>query len=228
MGVEVSLYTFTSNEHARLSNLLEVLNVDLVLDVGANEGQSGVFFRKTIGYRGQILSFEPLQDAFLELERKSQNDSAWSVFNFGLGNEEKKVEINVSGNSQSSSILAINKIHEHAAPGSKYQKREVISLKPINSCLPFEHRKNNIFLKIDTQGFELEVLKGCGDIMNNVKLCMLEMSTVELYENGPILPEIIHFMYENGFVLSGVKSGLSNPETGQLLQCDGLFMRNPT
>ena len=135
--------------------------IDYILDVGANEGQF-VKELRFYGYRDKVLSFEPLLDANKKLIEISKNDNDWEIFRpLALGNKNTKNILNISKNSVSSSLLNMKEEHIDNAPGSRFisqQSTEETKLDDIFNELKIENK--NLFLKIDTQGYEFQVLEG--------------------------------------------------------------------
>lgn len=87
--------------------LLDGFGIDVILDVGANAGQFAVSLRESMGYRGEIVSFEPLPDAFAHLRSFAVQDPAWEAHNVALGEADGELTLNVSKNRVSSSFLAM-------------------------------------------------------------------------------------------------------------------------
>ena len=131
-GLDIKSYNLKNNFNFRLKHFLDYKEIDCVIDIGANDGQFGKNLRK-IGYKGQIISFEPIVSAYIDLEDTSKKDKKWKVFNFALGENIEETEINISQNSLSSSILDMKKEHLNSAPTSRYVKREKISVKTLDS-----------------------------------------------------------------------------------------------
>src|SRR5580698_11384168 len=90
-----------------LIELFEQLQINCVIDVGANNGQFGSFLRQ-IGYKGRIVSFEPVSTTFKLLEEKSKNDPDWRVQNLAVGSANEMLEINITGGSVFNSLLPMN------------------------------------------------------------------------------------------------------------------------
>lgn len=221
----VQLEKYTNNDLKRRSKIIRTYKIDTLLDVGANVGRYGLLIRKA-GYKGKIISFEPLNSAFEELQRKSRKDEKWIVNNYGLGNEQKETEINISKNSYSSSILNILDTHIKSAPNSQYIAKQKIKLKTLDEVFHnFCNENSKIMMKIDTQGFEKNVLDGAQKSLSHINLLQLEMSLVPLYENEILYLEMIHFLRDKGFSLYSLENGFSNHDTGQLLQVDGIFVK---
>jgi FkbM family methyltransferase len=203
---------------------LSYYGINLLLDVGANIGQYSSLMRR-IGYKGKIVSFEPLTSAFTELKKISDEDSNWTCENIALGNKEEKAVIHVSGNSYSSSLLNILPSHITFDSDSNYIAEETIEIKKLddvfqNYCQP----SDVVMLKIDTQGFEKNVLEGAKQSLNQVTLLQLEISIEPLYEKETLFLEMLNYLNEFGFDLFALENGIRNPESGKLLQVDGIFV----
>ncbi len=200
--------------------------IDYILDVGANEGQF-VKELRFYGYRDKVLSFEPLLDANKKLIEISKNDNDWEIFRpLALGNKNTKNILNISKNSVSSSLLNMNEEHIDNAPGSRFisqQSTEETKLDDIFNELKIENK--NLFLKIDTQGYEFQVLEGAQKNLHLFKGILVEVSLTELYEGQKPWLEIINFIQNHGFKLWSVDRGFSNKKNGKTLQMDLCFFK---
>lgn len=219
---------FQDSEEGILKNLLGRLQPVVVLDVGANIGQYGHMLR-AIGYEGLIISFEALSSAHEKLNAAAGADRNWIVApRAALGGAKGSIQINVAGNSVSSSVLPMNATHISAAPKSRYVATETVALERLDELLPaIFSGAGPIFLKLDTQGYEEEVLKGSEAILSRVSAIQMEISLVPLYEQAPTLVQIVTAMEDLGYHLWQVVPGFRNVGTGQLLQLDGIFVRQP-
>lgn len=221
MGVPVLKYF--KPDWLRRSKILKHHGIDLLFDVGANAGQYGEMSRM-LGYTEKIVSFEPVDDAFQRLKKAAAKDSKWEINRYALGDVAGTSTINIAGNSFSSSILNMETAHVEGSPESKYIGTQEIEIKTLNEVFhSFYQKGNKVLLKIDTQGYEKNVLEGSDAILDKIELIQLEMSLVQLYENEPLYQEIIHYLDEKGFTLISLENGFSNVQTGQLLQVDGIF-----
>jgi FkbM family methyltransferase len=216
-----------SRAHAddRHVRLLRTLGVDLVLDVGANVGQFGARLRRS-GYTGAIVSFEPMASAFAALGARAASDSRWTALNMGLGDRSGPALLHVAGNSGSSSLLEMLPAHLSAAPGSAYVGTEAVQIRRLDE-LADELLGAYRFpcLKVDTQGFELAVMRGAGDHLGRMAMLRLELLLVPLYTRAPLYDEVMRFVGDAGFALAGVEPGFADRQSGQLLAMDGLFVR---
>jgi FkbM family methyltransferase len=224
MGYDFSRVTLESHPLFRRKALLASYDVNLVLDVGASIGQFGEQMRSDIGYSGDIISFEPLSSAFKLLKEKAKNDDKWEVINCAIGDVSEKAEINIAGNSYSSSILSMLESHEKSAPESKYVGREIIDVNTLDNMIDdLSIDAGNIYLKIDTQGFENKVIKGAEKALNRIDTIQLEMSLVPLYKDEFLFNELYNLLHSKGYTLVSLEPGFSDSNSGQMLQVDGIF-----
>ena len=205
---------------------MQTYAIDTVLDVGANTGGFGLELRQTIGYRQRLVSFEPVSTAFEKLQRNASGDPQWKVLPCALGDTNESRQIHVSGNSTSSSMLDMLPLHVEKAPESRYTKDETIQVKTLDSL--FESvcaDAKNIYLKIDTQGFEGRVLKGAERSLPHIATVQIEMSLAPMYAGEMSFGDLYGWMHERRYGLVSVEPGFVDLETGQVLQVDGVFHR---
>ncbi|TVZ53383.1 FkbM family methyltransferase [Dokdonia sp. Hel_I_53] len=200
-------------------------NIDKILDVGANSGQYALQQLNNMGFKGSIISFEPMQKPFQDLLKFSEQYNSWKVENIGLGLKNKTSVINIAQNSYSSSLLKMLPSHLNNAPESIYVDEETITLNTLTTVFKAHcSLDDNIFLKIDTQGYEYNILESGRDILNNIKMIQIEMSLIPLYEGEKTYDEMIKYLKDLNFQLWSVEPGFYSYETGELLQIDGIFV----
>jgi FkbM family methyltransferase len=210
----------------RIAAALRHFDIDTVLDVGANVGQYGAGLRAS-GYRGRIVSFEPLSDAYARLARRCAHDPQWTASRAAVGAEAGELEINISANSYSSSLLPMTSAHTGAAPGSEYVGTERVPVTTLADVLPaHDVDPARSWLKIDTQGYEAPVLDGAGPRLGGFAAVQLELSFVPLYAGQALFDDLVARLTGAGFTLFGLEAGFSDPRTGRTLQCDGVFVRS--
>lgn len=226
-GLELARYRVATSSVARLQRIFTYQKVDLVLDVGANVGQFAMTIRSA-GYRGKIVSFEPVSAAHHALLRNSRRDPLWSVApQVAIGAEEGSVDINVSQNSYSSSILDVLDTHVRSDNTACYVGRENVRVTRLDTVSsPYLDGSTSAFLKVDTQGYEALVLAGARSTLKRVVGVQLELSLVPLYNGQPLFLDLVETMREAGFVLCGVVPGFADEHTGRLLQLDGVFLKS--
>lgn len=208
----------------RLRRSLAHAGIDTLLDVGANVGQFGQMVR-TAGFSGRILSVEPLNSAYQVLARRASSDGLWTTVHAAVGAEPGTTTINIAGNSYSSSLLTVTQQHLAADPKSATIGTHDVRVVTV-ADLVSEHsvEPERSLLKVDTQGYERQVLDGAGEMLDRFAAVQLELSCVELYEGQQLSDELVSEMGRHGLELWTLETGMSD-ENGRLLQFDGLFMR---
>jgi FkbM family methyltransferase len=204
--------------------LLHDGKVDLVIDVGAHQGEYGGLLRAA-GYRGEILSFEPVPEHFRRLQAVAGGDAAWNCLNRGGGAKTETAEINISANDgHSSSLLAMTTTHEQAAPGSQFESTQTIELITVDEALRDQGKHPRAaYLKADTQGYEHEVLAGAGETLPHCLAVELELSLTPIYDGQLLLGEMVELMRTKGFRPTHLEPEFVDPNSGELLCVNGLF-----
>ncbi len=203
--------------------LLRAERVGLVLDVGANVGQYARRLRDG-GYGGRIVSFEPLSGPYMELSRRSASDPSWNAHRMALAASEGWAEINVAVKPSRSSLLEIDERHAESTPDSAYVGKETVPTVRLDTLWDDVVRDaDRVFLKIDVQGFEMEVLRGAEAVLDRLHGIQVELSLVPLYVGAPAWREVVDWIAERGFELAGIEPAFV--ERGRLLQVDGIFLR---
>jgi FkbM family methyltransferase len=224
MGVDVRSVKHT--ERGVLRDVLVHSKPTAVLDVGANRGQ---FYRlvRSAGFRGRVISFEPIAALHSELTEQAKNDPDWVIAPcMALGRASGTATINIARNLASSSILPVLPEAIAAAPEASYVSTQRVTVGRLDSvAIRLAPADGSLFLKIDTQGYEREVLLGSGDLLPRVSVMQLELSLSPLYEGAPLFEEMIGFIRALGYDLHNLIPGFRNPASGRLLQVDGFFMR---
>ena len=223
-GLGWEMRRFSLGETAHLVQMLTVHRVDTVLDVGANIGQFGSGLRQA-GFAGRIVSFEPQSDAHARLSAAASGDRAWVVApRCAVGAAAGQLTMNISDNSVSSSALPILEDHTASAPASRYVRTETAPVITLDDCdlVPANGR---VFVKIDTQGFEQQVIDGAPGLMTRAVGVLTELSLAPLYEGQADFLAIFNQMTAAGFETWAINPGFANRETGRLLQADATFFR---
>ena len=215
-----------SSNAYRLNLALKEYNIEYVFDIGANEGQFAQELRH-YGFKNKIISFEPLIDEHKKLVLNSSKDSNWEVYKrIAVGNKNSKNIINVSKNSVSSSILNINLEHIDSAPNSKVVGQQDVEEKKLDDIFyELDIKEPNLFLKIDAQGYESQVLEGAENVIKRFKGILVEVSLTELYENQKTWLHIIKKIESLGYECWSVDRGFTNKNTGRSLQADLVFFQ---
>jgi FkbM family methyltransferase len=197
-----------------VSSIIEEFQIDLVLDVGANVGQFAQGIRRL--YKGPIISFEPVSHTFATLQQTAPEDKNWYKFNYALGSESGEQQMNVYEMDQLSSMLETNEdTIERFGDGAARAVKELVQIRRFDDIvkeMPIDVYSRKIFLKMDTQGYELEVFKGARSIRENIMVIQAEVYQKPVYDKAPIWTDSISEYTKAGFRFAGlfpiVKDGL--------------------
>jgi len=214
--------------HEHLAELFARTEPDCVLDVGANGGQYGEMLRNR-GYRGWIVSFEPVRDAFAALNQAASGDPRWRVFQLALGARPERRRIAVAAVSQLSSFRQFSDYAGEELPGaSEVTHTEEVEVATLNEGwgrfldgVPDER----VFLKLDTQGWDLEVLDGADAVLNGLVGIQLEAPLEPIYEGVPAFTQTIERVRGLGFGLTGVFP-VNRDSLLRLIEVDCVFVNS--
>lgn len=209
----------------RRARLLGAYDVDLVVDVGANVGQYAAALRAA-GYEGRVTSFEPLAAPYAVLADAADGDRAWEAWRLALGARRGAARANVAEDPRNSSVLKVGERHLRAVPDSRTVAVENVRMERLDDLWPhLTAGARHPYLKIDTQGYELEVLRGAGSALDDVVLVEAELSLLPTYDAGPLFGDVVPFLAGRGFAPVAFEGVLDDLATGEMLQADAIFAR---
>jgi FkbM family methyltransferase len=199
-------------------SIIKNLNFTNFIDVGANNGQ----FLLLIDYlypNKTTFAFEPIQLCYNNLKNLFQNNKYIRIYNVALGSKNKTEVFYVTENNDSSSF--------YKPIWNKYKVKESLSIdvKTGAKMLKKSFLKNSL-VKIDVQGYELEVLKGFSESIVNIKYILIELSSVQMYANQPLFKVIDNFLLKKNFKC--IKITNYSYDINNLLQADYLYVNNST
>jgi len=226
-GYHLEKYPPEGSVFRQLLELFKKYQIDCVLDVGANHGGYALMLRD-IGFQDKIVSFEPIPDSFQRLLKNAENDKFWSSHNFALGSVEGKKEMNVTGGRHFSSFYKPNHFAaDQFGNAARVSHTQEVSIRRLDKVLDEIIPKLNvssIFLKVDTQGFEMEVLRGAGEWLKKIPVIQTEVSLQTLYENKCDFTESLRELTQLGYDISGLFPVVQDSEM-RLLEMDCILVR---
>jgi len=211
-----------------LRKLFACYEVNVVLDVGANLGQYRDFLRFEVGYTGWILSFEPVPALAAELSARAAKDRSWRVFEYALGDDDGEKTIHVTRDSKFSSFLAPTT----AFTDSFARGQEVVQDIPVlvrrldtvgTALLP--DRNARVYLKLDTQGHDLNVLRGGCEFLSRVVAVQSEVSFVPVYHGMVGLDATLSEFRGLGLVVSALHA-VSHDRAMRLVEADCVLLNS--
>lgn len=189
-----------------LKKIIYHYRITSVIDVGANTGQYRDLIRKRVGFSGTINSFEPLPHLADNLYQLCKNDEKWHIHNVALGNENTVLPINIMASEVFSSFRTPESKQKNFFPGNTVVQTKNVKVSRLDdwqSNLKGITDNDQILLKIDTQGFDLEVILGAPEFLSRVNVLQFELAIKPIYRDVPHYSEIINVAQKHGFEISG-------------------------
>lgn len=200
------------------------LHIRTIIDIGANTGKFSQEMR-AIFPDATLYMFEPLADCFEHIKKVFVDDRNTKVFSVALGDIKGTTIIERSSFHPSSSLRHMSDIHKRLYPKTKNMQRETITIDTLDQILRNERLSENIFVKIDVQGFEDKVIAGGKNIIGRAAVVIIETSFITLYEGQPLFNDIVRIMHELGFSYYGDMGRHYNPLSKKLIYEDSLFIK---
>jgi FkbM family methyltransferase len=194
-----------------------------IVDIGANRGQFALAARGGIP-GARILSFEPLSDPSRQYRALFRADAKILLHRAAIGPLRERATIHISKRNDSSSLLPIGKFQWELFPGTEEAATATVEVAPLQDFVSVSDISPPALLKIDVQGYELETLRGCDAVLNAFAYVYVECSFIELYSGQALAHEVINWLHERNFRLSGIYN-LHHDTKGRAVQGDFLFGR---
>ena len=197
--------------------------VNTILDVGANQGQFALSAKSFYPGAG-IHSFEPLPEVFHVLQQNTRKEGAINTYNFALGSTSGYLEFFQNDYSHASSALHVSSLQQKMLPQTAAEHQIRVPVKRMDELLNNIPLTPPVLLKLDVQGFEMEVLKGAKICLEKIDYLLFETSFVPMYEGEPLFDEMHNFVKELGFEFIA-PVGFLQTDGLQILQMDLLYKR---
>jgi FkbM family methyltransferase len=226
VGYDIHIFVASTSREAQLVRTLSYFDIHTVWDVGANEGQFGRDLFDA-GYKGNVLSFEPLVEAHEKITRTAKNYSGWKIYPpIAVGSVDGYIDFHVAENSVSSSALKVLSASTAAAPESRQVSARKVPVTTVDSITRhYALSGRHCMLKVDTQGYEWLVLDGAQESLSKFDLVLLELSLTPLYEGQHLWLEYIERMRVGGFDVWFIQPEFVDVASGQTLQVNAMFCR---
>lgn len=207
-------------EHAAV---LGALKPRTVVDVGANRGQFSLFALHAFP-AATIVALEPLAVPAARFRRVFARQQRVTLHHAALAPGSGQSTMHVSGHDDSSSLLPITATQGELFRGTGEVGTETVRTGPLREFVDGSSIEEPALLKLDVQGFELEALRACGELLEKFEYICAEGSFVELYEGQVLADDLASWLGERGYQL--VRSyGSVHDKGGRIIQADMLFMR---
>lgn len=210
-------------EHEKLLYNLSQNNIKTVVDIGANRGQFSLVSRSSFS-NAKIYAFEPLSTASNIYRSVFEEDNNVTLYESAIGPHTKESIIHVSMRDDSSSLLAISELQNKLFPGTAELKEQKINVTTLHDVLSEDEIDEPALLKLDVQGYELQALAGCEQLLHKFSYVYVECSFMELYEGQAMASDVIDYLKNKKYILVGIY-GVAYDTKGIAVQGDFLFIR---
>ncbi|MBW3652554.1 MAG: FkbM family methyltransferase [Actinobacteria bacterium] len=224
MKLEKEFFEYLSG--VQIGGLLQMYRVNCVIDVGAHRGQYAERLREA-GYRGQIVSFEPVRHAFERLQRASAHDPGWEVHQLALGREDGEIAMNVVPGTLSS-LLPATEFGAGRYPRLQEAEQVTVQVRRLDALLDdlvARLPEPRVYLKLDTQGYDLDVFSGLGDRAAELVGMQSEVALMRIYEGSPRMCESLEVYEAAGFEVAGLYPLSRQSRTARVLEYDCVMVR---
>jgi len=230
VGIHVGRYPPVDSLAYHLRVLLRELAIDCVIDVGAHQGEFAGSLRE-LGYAGKIISFEPVRTSFEILTKARASDKHWRGQNIALGAEDGSLEMNIYAGSVFNSFLkpttnGTARFRDNTQI-VRVEKVPVRRLEAVIDEILAARPGAKIFLKMDTQGFDLQVVRGAGRRIEVIRALQTELAARPTYDGMPTLPEALAELDRHGFALTGIFPVARELDHLRVIEFDCVMCRKP-
>jgi len=206
-------------------HLIGTLDIETCVDIGANIGQFSLLIRGLFP-KAQIYAFEPLQAPAATWRSVMGKDKLARLFQLAVGPAQEERLMHVSARHDSSSLLPITSSQVDFAPGTQEVDTQLVKLSQLGTCLRPDDIRSAALLKLDVQGFELEALKGCEELLPMFQYVYVELSFNSFYGGQALAEQVIAWLAERRFTMSGINNP-SYDRQRKIVQADFLFTGQP-
>lgn len=230
VGLHVGRYPPVDSLAYHLRTVLRQLEIDCVLDVGAHQGEFAGFLRD-LDYAGEVISFEPVAASFATLSKARALDKRWRGHNLALGAEDGELAMNIYSGSVFNSFL---KPAEHGTTrfrdDTQIVRVDKVAVRRLESILDevlAARPDARIFLKMDTQGYDLQVVRGGGRRLAAILGLQTELAARATYEAMPTLPQALAELDRLGYEVTGIFPVARELDHLRVIEFDCVMCRKP-
>jgi FkbM family methyltransferase len=217
----LSISSNRNNFVSSRSYWINKIKPDLIIDCGANSGQWGSIINREFP-KINLISFEPVSAAFEALKSKTQKSDGWQAHQLALSSYSGATKIELASNEGMSSSLSRPSLHTHVHPEISFTEGEEVLVSTLDE---FNFPANKVFLKIDVQGHEADVLAGAVELVKSVVLIEIESSFTPLYDSEVPHHELIDRLFRLGFIPFNF-GNVHQDSKGRIWQLDTLLVRS--
>lgn len=229
VGLSVGKFPATDSLQGHLKSFFEKTGINCVIDVGAHLGEYGSEIRE-IGYKGRIVSFEPVRASHASLSARAAKDRDWRTQNFALGAAEGSQEINIYQGTVFNSFLSPGSVGtERFGEQVQLASKETVRIKRLDQV--FDEciagiAQPRVFLKMDTQGWDLKVLEGGRGVLDRLVGLQSELAVRETYDGMTGYTDALDQYAALGFEITGIFPVARETDGLRVMEFDCVLIRD--
>ena len=217
VGLDVYPLDSRNSVQSFLAHIFTTKAVDCIWDIGANTGQYASMVRN-IGFRGDIVSFEPIPVVWEKLRQNASADFKWTIYErCAVGLSEGTAVMNVTVDSVSSSLL-------RPIDATAVVRTESVKVERLDSIIENIKPSSYSLLKLDCQGGEYDIVLSAGSRIQMFLYVQMEASIYPLYEGERTLFDIFDLMHSLGFDVAFIFPGITD-QRDRMVQTELVFKR---
>jgi FkbM family methyltransferase len=195
-----------------------------LIDIGANDGAFGEFLARHLQVR-RAYFFEPQRTLIDQIKARDFGAATIKVFETALGDTPGQADFFENSNHPSSSLLRVTEYSKREFPQTAGEQKMTVQVARLDDLLRDADLEGEVFLKIDVQGVEDQVIRGGQRVFSRVRFVLIEMSFVPFYETQPLFEEVHAQLVALGFRFVGIRNQIDSPHTGQPLFAHCLYRK---
>ena len=228
-GFELVRYPATGSRGELTRRIFSFRQVDCAFDVGAFTGGYVDFLRSEVGFDGPVVSFEPTSSTFAKLQDRWGADHRWRGFNYALGSENGMASLHTSTHGDLNSIRSASEYGRDRWRGALRQGTEeqvqVVRLADVFEQVTQGLKTDRVFMKVDTQGLDMEVIEGALPVLDRVVALQTEIAVKHLYESTPGWTDALERLSALNFVPAGLYPACSGEDGLEVVEFDCIMVR---
>jgi len=207
-GVSITRFPPPESLAFHLQRLFQTLSVNLVFDVGANEGRYVDLLRRIVRYPGRVVSFEPGSESYAALVARWGSDPRWTGRRLALGESSGEAQLHRFARStfdsfRTPSDYGIDRFSLQTRPRG-VEHVQVRTIVDVFDEVARDLEDPRVHLKIDTQGSDLEVIRGAREVLDQVVSIQIEISLKPIYEGQPGWLDTLNELEGLGYEVTGM------------------------
>jgi FkbM family methyltransferase len=228
VGLHVGRFPATDSLQGHLKSFFRRTGINCVIDVGAHLGEYADEIRE-VGYRGRIVSFEPVRASYDALVHKAKAHRDWIIQHCALGSDDGEKEMNLYQGTVFNSFLASNHVGaERFGAALGLAAKERVAMRRLDrvfeTCIA-GIASPRVFLKMDTQGWDLEVLKGASGILDRLVGIQSELAVKHCYDGMTPYTAALEHYGSLGFQVTCIFPVARDTDGLQVMELDCVMLR---